>query len=137
MGGFVIFYAKQDGEKALAGSSDDKLSPTTGAWIYFNKSNTGATYPAVLAKMQFSVQHRCENVINSNKSVIFVRPDPKRYTNDEMLEELNEKIKECFFNPTEPKNEYEKRAQAFYSKLTSCLGEKVPFTSVFQDAFEE
>jgi hypothetical protein len=82
------FYAKQDGELALAGNKNDELSPTTSNFLVFMYANPGAGYPSVLSEFQYMVLNRCEQVSQTNRNVIFVFPRKKTWTNDEIIHGL-------------------------------------------------
>jgi hypothetical protein len=50
----------------------------------------------VLEEFQFKVINRCDVKINTLRGIIFRRPNPRVWTDEEMLSGVNQKIEELF-----------------------------------------
>jgi hypothetical protein len=50
----------------------------------------------VLEQFQFKVINRCDVKINTTRGIILVEPNPRVWTNEEMLSGINEKIEISF-----------------------------------------
>jgi hypothetical protein len=66
----------------------------------------------VLEQFQFKVINRCDVKINTTRGIILVEPNPRVWTNEEMLSGINEKIEISF-----PK----KYMLAFYNKANEAF----------------
>ena len=130
LGQSVTFYAKEDGGKANAGSPSDMLSPTTAAFIYFLKANPGGRYPNVLNHFQYAVLKRCDTKINTTRNIIFVKPNPKIWSNEDLLDGLDQKVERCF--PSD-----KKLFEKFYIAANEAIAFKTKFTDALIDPAQQ
>ena len=97
------FYAKKDGEKASAGNG--MLSPTTEAWLTFMMANPGGAYPSVLKNFQWGILNGCDQKVYTTRDVIFVQPNEKPWSKEEILAGFSTKVEDNFIKKIERKQE--------------------------------